>query len=77
MENQTVTGEEAGTNAKTERMKLAKPRRTHGLNPLIRSRYKADVCKLDGRSGAMIAMNAYKADLLASLGGPELLSHKI
>ena len=32
--------------------------------------------KLDGRSGAMIAMNAYKADLLASLGGPELLSQQ-
>jgi hypothetical protein len=76
MENPPVTGDEVGTNAHTTRMKLAKPRRTHGLSRLIKSRSQAVISKLDGRSGAMIAMNAYKADLLASLGGADLLSQQ-
>jgi hypothetical protein len=48
------------------------PRQKHGLSRLLKSRH----LKLDGRSAAMQAMSGYRANLLASLGGRDLLSNK-
>ncbi len=58
-------------------------RQKHGLTSLIKSRSRPDAgrlkanCKqIDGRSAMSIAMNAYRTNLVESLGGADALSQQ-
>lgn len=72
MNNQDVTCDGA-TNKLAPRPQARRiPRQKHGLSRLLKARH----LKLDGRSAAMQAMSGYRANLLASLGGRDLLSEQ-
>ena len=81
MDNQDVTSDattllpaHTEPNAVTKPSKRPVRRQTHGLTGLLRGRHKPDARQIDGRSSIGLAVSQYKADLVASLGGPANLS---
>lgn len=78
MTNQDVTGSATTMLPVSTRSATSKtPRKTrqsHGFTGQIKGRYTADRSQIDGRSALGQAVAAYRADLLASLGGAESLS---
>lgn len=78
MNNQDVPGSAPAMlpvqKAAPTRTKPPKPRQLHGFTKALKGRYKADAAQLDGRSAASIAMSAYRANLVSSLGGKDNLS---
>jgi hypothetical protein len=69
MENQEVTGVEAGTNAHATPLKLSKPRQTHGFSKLKKAVKTLGSRAIDRRTTLGRALDQWRGDLTADLGG--------
>jgi hypothetical protein len=74
METKEVIDDGAKNGATLNKLDGRRTPQKHGLTGMIKGRYKAHARHLDGRSALAQAMNSYRAELLASLEGAELLS---
>ena len=63
-----------GTMPAVSSTKPKQKRQKHGLSRTVRGRYKADLTQLDGRSALSRTIQEWRGELIASMGGREVLS---
>lgn len=65
---------DTGTTPAVSSVKPNRTRQKHGLTNTVRGRYKADLSQIDGRSILSRTIQEWQGELVASLGGREVLS---